>query len=229
MATAKPKPLEVQVIIEGKEVTMELDTGASISLVSEETFNRHWSGHQLQPTSIRLKTYSGEQLTVVGEASVEIEYENQNKCLPLVSVEGRGPSLFGRDWLSHFQTQLEEDPPTTAQFTVRGDTATCRCVRGGVGHATRIQSKADSLSQCKSTIPESPPSSLLDERVGRERFGSPGHRRHTGACAICRLGHAYIVRWRSLHDLHTEDCRPQGCINYVETEPSDITDLYHGV
>ena len=38
----------------------------------------------------------------------------------------------------------------------------------------------------------------------------------------------YITRWRSLCDLHTEGRRPQGCVNHVETEPSDITDLYHG-
>ena len=102
-ASAKPKPLEVQVSIQGKEVTMELDTGAAVSLVSEETFNSRWSGHQIQPTSIRLKTYSGEQIKVLGQATVEIKYENQKICLPLVVVEGRGPSLFGRDWLAHFQ------------------------------------------------------------------------------------------------------------------------------
>ena len=38
----------------------------------------------------------------------------------------------------------------------------------------------------------------------------------------------YIMRWKSLYDLHTEGRRPQGCVNHVDTEPSDITDLYHG-
>ena len=29
--------------------------------------------------------------------------------------------------------------------------------------------------------------------------------------------------------LHTEGRRPRGCVNREETEPSDVTDLYHGL
>ena len=43
-----------------------------------------------------------------------------------------------------------------------------------------------------------------------------------------KLSIGYITRRRSLRDLHTEDRRPRGCVNHVETEPSDTTDLYHG-
>ena len=37
----------------------------------------------------------------------------------------------------------------------------------------------------------------------------------------------YITRCRCLCDLHTEGRRPRGCVNREDTEPSDITDLYH--
>ena len=43
------------------------------------------------------------------------------------------------------------------------------------------------------------------------------------------IGIGYITRCRSLRDLYTEGRRPRGCINPVETEPSDITNLYHGL
>ena len=43
---------------------------------------------------------------------------------------------------------------------------------------------------------------------------------------LIRIG--YITRCRCLRDLHTEGRRPRGCVNRVDTEPSDITDLYHG-
>ena len=39
---------------------------------------------------------------MVGEARVEVVYEKQKEKLPLIVVEGNGPTLFGRDWLTHF-------------------------------------------------------------------------------------------------------------------------------
>ena len=45
------KPLEVDVIVEGKEIAMELDTGAAVSLVSKETFTCLWLEHPLQETT----------------------------------------------------------------------------------------------------------------------------------------------------------------------------------
>ena len=45
------KPLEVEVLVEGKEIAMELDTGAAVSLISKETFTRFWLEHPLQETT----------------------------------------------------------------------------------------------------------------------------------------------------------------------------------
>ena len=36
------KPLQVEVVINGQPLTMELDTGAAVTLVSEETFQHKW-------------------------------------------------------------------------------------------------------------------------------------------------------------------------------------------
>ena len=86
-----------------------------------------------------------------------------------------------------FSTQLEEDIPATAQFTGGGATASCRCVQRRIGHTRRIRSKTDRRYECKSPIPESPPSPILDERGSRERVGSSGYGRHPGAGTVCRL------------------------------------------
>ena len=48
-------------------------------------------------------------------------------------------------------------------------------------------------------------------------------------CRIDAVCIGYITRCRSLRDLHTEGRRPRGCVNREETEPSDVTDLYHGL
>ena len=53
----------------------------------------------LQPSTANLRTYSGEKLKVQGMIEVKVKYEDQVTRLPLLVVEGSGPSLLGRDWL----------------------------------------------------------------------------------------------------------------------------------
>ena len=97
------KPLQVEVVINGQPLSMELDKGAAVTLVSEETFQSKWSNVTLQPSTARLHTYSGEPLPVVGQAEVKVQYGEQELRLPLIVVGGKGPSLFGRDWLTRIQ------------------------------------------------------------------------------------------------------------------------------
>lgn len=79
---------------------MELDTGASVSIINEQIYHSifHSTG-QLQPTDITLATYTGEALTILGSLNAHMEYQAQSQNLPLLVVQGHGPSLFGRNWL----------------------------------------------------------------------------------------------------------------------------------
>ena len=91
------KPLQVEVVINGQPLSMELDTGAAVMLVSEETFQSKWSNVTLQPSTAQLHTYSGEPLSVVGQAEVKVQYGEQELQLPLIVVGDKGPSVSGRD------------------------------------------------------------------------------------------------------------------------------------
>ena len=93
-------PIKVPVCVDGVNVSMELDTGASVSIVSETQYKRWWPGRSLDSSPIRLQTYSKQPLTVVGSLSVVVEYESQKFTLPLVVVKGSGPMLMGRNWLN---------------------------------------------------------------------------------------------------------------------------------
>ena len=97
------KPLQVEVVIIGQPLTIELDTVAAVTLVSEETLQRKWSNVTLQTSTARLHTYSAEPLPVVGQAEVQVQYGEQELKLPLILAGGKGPSLFGRGWLSRIQ------------------------------------------------------------------------------------------------------------------------------
>ena len=50
---------------------------------------------------MKLHTYTGEKLDVVGTIVVDVEYKSTSFKLNLVIVHGDGPSLIGRDWLQH--------------------------------------------------------------------------------------------------------------------------------
>ena len=96
------KPIRVSVMVNGQSLDMELDTGASVSLISESTYYALWNHDNrptLKPTQVQLKTYTGSVVEVVGVINVEISYDGQNKGVRLHVVKGDGPSLFGRDWL----------------------------------------------------------------------------------------------------------------------------------
>lgn len=50
-----PPPLTVDICIEGTSITMEIDTGAGVSIVGEPLFRQHWPKHDVYPSSIRLR------------------------------------------------------------------------------------------------------------------------------------------------------------------------------
>ena len=97
------QPLKVTVIANNANLEMEVDTGASTSIISEQTYNQLWPQDRrpiLQPTAVKLRTYSGEQLNIKGVITVEVQYNGQSESLPLIVANGQGPSLLGRDWLT---------------------------------------------------------------------------------------------------------------------------------
>ena len=85
---------------------MEINTGAGLSIISEETWNQHWSTPRpcLQGTRDTLRTYTGQCVKITGIADVTLVAKTSSKhVLPLMVVPGNGPSLLGRNWLSTLQ------------------------------------------------------------------------------------------------------------------------------
>ena len=94
-------PYQVKLFVNDTPLSMEVDTGAAVSLISEATYRSMgdlWL--QLNPTTVYICTYSGEQPEVLGSLEVAVKYGNQKADLTLLMAKGFGPSLLGRDWLS---------------------------------------------------------------------------------------------------------------------------------
>lgn len=71
----KPEPsIMVPVKVNRVSHSMELDTGASVSIMSEEAWRRRFPKVPLEESQIKLKTYTGEALKIIGQALVEVTY-----------------------------------------------------------------------------------------------------------------------------------------------------------
>ena len=78
---------------------MEVDTGASVSLIKKHIYDSIASKSHTQPlqkSEVILKTYTDELVGILGAAKVEHN-------LVIHVVEGKGPNLMGRDWLSNLK------------------------------------------------------------------------------------------------------------------------------
>ena len=92
-------PIVVTLEVNGVQLPMEVDTGAAVSVISSTTRDKFFPKCSLRSTTTVLTTYTGEQMQLAGEMTVEVSYGDQGGHLPLYVVEGDGPSLMGRDWL----------------------------------------------------------------------------------------------------------------------------------
>ena len=64
------KPWQTSISVEDHNLLMEVDTDAAVTVISEATYNQICgasSSAQLQPSTLKLRTYTGEEIPVVGE------------------------------------------------------------------------------------------------------------------------------------------------------------------
>ena len=97
--TGQVPPFQVPLTVDPQSIEMEVDTEASVSLISRNLFDKFWPGRRVEPSNVRLRNYSNELIPVVGTVEVRVSYEGQEATLPLIVVEGDGATLLGRNWL----------------------------------------------------------------------------------------------------------------------------------
>ncbi|RXN30206.1 Retrovirus-related Pol poly from transposon opus [Labeo rohita] len=85
---------------------MQIDTGASVSLVPESVYKELLSDCPLQPVEIHLSLYTGDTIPVLGEIQVPVQYNGNEWTLPLMVVKGDKTPLLGRNWLQKIKLDL---------------------------------------------------------------------------------------------------------------------------
>ena len=78
---------------------MEVDAGASCSVMSLSKFKEVGQLRELKESSVRLRTYTGELVKPYGNKVVEVSHEGTKNRLPLLVVKGNMPTLLGRNWI----------------------------------------------------------------------------------------------------------------------------------
>ena len=114
-------PITVVLDVNSRKVSMEVNTGAAVSVISEETRALLFPNIKVNDTSVILTTYTGEQMAVTGEVSVIVTYRQKNHLLTLCVIKGDGPTLLGRDWLYQLNLDIQGLWKTTVTYSHSAD------------------------------------------------------------------------------------------------------------
>ena len=119
VGNSSTKPIHVEIQIDGKPISMEVDTGAAVSLMSQKKLKQALPGAKVKPTNVVLRTYTSEVIPVLGEVLVDVTYGQQSKKLTLYVTKRDGPCLMGREWLKSIRLDwktiglMTKDPTQT--------------------------------------------------------------------------------------------------------------------
>ena len=71
------KPITVDVTVDGKNIEMEVDTGAAVFLITEQQQQELFPTAVLHHSKVSLRTYTADRLPVVGEMRIHVQYDEQ--------------------------------------------------------------------------------------------------------------------------------------------------------
>ena len=75
--TTSDAGIKVDMELNGTNVSMILDTGVSVTLISRKTWKEKFPNLKLDKSEVLLKTYSGEHLQVLGQTQMLVDYKQQ--------------------------------------------------------------------------------------------------------------------------------------------------------
>lgn len=108
IGASKSDPYCVNMKINGQDVKVEVDTGASVAVISEQTFRETLkSTPKIQPSYANLHTYTCKEIKVVRMIQVPAKY-NQKATLQAIVVAGKTPNLLGRNWLEEIKLNWQQ-------------------------------------------------------------------------------------------------------------------------
>ncbi len=102
------KPYNVQVLIDNKPLSMELDSGAVRSTISERVYQANFAHIPINQSKLVFKSYSGDVIPMLGCIDVKLDYQGQKSDVTLFVVKGSKPCLLGRDIMSNIKLNWKQ-------------------------------------------------------------------------------------------------------------------------
>ena len=99
--SSRTDPIRDTFVVDGMEINMEIDTSASLTVISEDTHEKLFCNKTLCDAEETLLTYTGQPVDMLGYFEACVEYKTQIYTLPIVVVKGNAPTLVGRNWLEN--------------------------------------------------------------------------------------------------------------------------------
>lgn len=100
------EPIRCNVMIANKNLEFQIDTGASISAISEEFYTNHLSHIRVGQCNLVLVAYNQTNIDTRGLINVKIKYNDKVKFLKLYIIKNGGPPILGRDFISKFNLEV---------------------------------------------------------------------------------------------------------------------------
>ena len=88
------KGIPVDVQLDRHVVSTQVDTGAAVSTIPKEVYRRVLHNHSLRKTGLKLRSYKGETIPLVGKVCVPVWYGSWKHNLPLVVAKRSKPALL---------------------------------------------------------------------------------------------------------------------------------------
>ena len=95
----KSSAMYVNPTIDGQPIQMELDTGAAVSVMPKSTFAQLKPQPKLKPTTVKLKTFSGELMKPIGVAEVNVVVDGQSEKLDSSLLDDTSSLTFEKVFL----------------------------------------------------------------------------------------------------------------------------------
>src|SRR5277367_2683252 len=98
-----PPPILLDILMDNKPVSTELDTGSAVSTISEELYRKQFSNQTLLDNDLLLRTYDGSVITPIGKIELNVKYNSQEHLHPFYIIKNGSLPLIGRDWMEKFK------------------------------------------------------------------------------------------------------------------------------
>ncbi|XP_062549613.1 uncharacterized protein LOC134214225 [Armigeres subalbatus] len=98
------EPCIVDVFIENTKLSMEIDCGAAVSVISFKIYQKYFAHMQVSQCNSRLVVVNGQRLNIFGEILVKVSMNDKQHLVSLIILDGSRSfvPLFGRNWLDIF-------------------------------------------------------------------------------------------------------------------------------